>query len=314
MTPDTASEYALMSEGGAIDSRRLQVFLAAARTSSFVAAAEMLRLVPSAVSHAIRTLEEEFECSLFKRHGPRVTLTRAGIRLMPLAEELLGRMAEVRRELAVIRGSGRFLRVMMPEAFCSGILPKILPDFMECFPSALFEVSSAEDDPQMSMKELVSGRTDLLLHQKQELGGEIVRRDLFQEAWGFYVASFHPWARGEIDLQALAQWPFLTPSAVAGRMCVERLGRLEQHQPRLWCLPSLGSVMDLTRVGQGVGVLPLRWASEALGAGELALLSLGTGPAMTWTWSCYWSGKMDPSWAGEVFMSLAGMMAQEEGD
>jgi DNA-binding transcriptional LysR family regulator len=59
----------------------LRVFDAAARLGSFKAAAEELGVSPTAVSHQIRSLEEQLSLALFVRRTRRVELTEAGTRL-----------------------------------------------------------------------------------------------------------------------------------------------------------------------------------------------------------------------------------------
>lgn len=56
----------------------LRSFEAAGRTGSFRAAAEELGLTPSAVSHAIRKLEDQLGASLFFRTGRSIALTTEG--------------------------------------------------------------------------------------------------------------------------------------------------------------------------------------------------------------------------------------------
>lgn len=56
----------------------LQLFEAAARTSSFKLAAEELFITPSAVSHQIKTLEETLGMQLFQRKSRGVELNTAG--------------------------------------------------------------------------------------------------------------------------------------------------------------------------------------------------------------------------------------------
>jgi LysR family glycine cleavage system transcriptional activator len=60
----------------------LRAFEAAARTSSFRAASEELAISPSAVSHAIRKLEDQLGAALFERDGRKVRLNSAGEALM----------------------------------------------------------------------------------------------------------------------------------------------------------------------------------------------------------------------------------------
>lgn len=56
----------------------LRIFESAGRTGSFAAAADEVGLSPSAVSHAIRKLEETADVKLFMRTTRSITLTREG--------------------------------------------------------------------------------------------------------------------------------------------------------------------------------------------------------------------------------------------
>jgi LysR family glycine cleavage system transcriptional activator len=63
----------------------LRVFEAAGRLLSFTRAAEELHVTQAAVSHQIRSLEEQLGQPLFKRSTRRLNLTTAGQRLLPVA-------------------------------------------------------------------------------------------------------------------------------------------------------------------------------------------------------------------------------------
>jgi len=60
----------------------LQAFEAASRLGSFSRAAEELSLTPGAISRQIRQLEDWSALTLFKRNGPRVSLTDDGAALL----------------------------------------------------------------------------------------------------------------------------------------------------------------------------------------------------------------------------------------
>jgi DNA-binding transcriptional LysR family regulator len=299
-------------EPGAIDSRRLEVFLSAAQTESFAAAADRLSLTPSAVSHAIKTLEEEFDCNLFKRHGPRVKLTRAGIRLMPLAEELLSRMAQLRKEVAVIKGNPRSLRVMMPEPFCSLMLPKVLPDFMECFPRAFFEVVPRDEDEEQSTRRLLTGELDLLLDYSSKGNADVVRRDLYRESLRFYAAPFHALAHREaLEPATFEQHPLLVPDASSLQLVMDRIFKGQPMRSRIWQMPSTESARELARVGQAIALLPEHLASKHVAQGHLISLTVSA-PPLDRTCSAHWSARAELSWAAEVFVSLVELVAQED--
>lgn len=70
----------------------LRAFEAAARTGSFRTAADDLSLTPSAVSHAIRGLEQALGATLFLREGRSIRLTNEGRTLMRHVERGFGEL------------------------------------------------------------------------------------------------------------------------------------------------------------------------------------------------------------------------------
>ena len=73
--------------------KQLRAFCEAARHGSISGAAKAVGISQPAVSHQVRTLEEEFGVVLFERRGPRIALTQVGERLyesaMPLVQSVL---------------------------------------------------------------------------------------------------------------------------------------------------------------------------------------------------------------------------------
>lgn len=83
-----------------LDSRKLLAFTTLARIGSFTLAAHELNLTQSAISHAIKSLEDELECRLFERLGRRVTLTAPGKQLLEHAHKIIAEMQSARDDLA----------------------------------------------------------------------------------------------------------------------------------------------------------------------------------------------------------------------
>ena len=81
---------------------QLLVLDAIDRHGTFAKAAASLHRVPSAVSYAVRTLEEQLEVPVFERTGNRAVLTPAGRRLLRAARDVLleaHRLEQVAQEL-----------------------------------------------------------------------------------------------------------------------------------------------------------------------------------------------------------------------
>ncbi|MDD2763838.1 MAG: LysR family transcriptional regulator [Opitutaceae bacterium] len=82
-----------------LDSRKLLAFATLARCGSFTQTARELFLTQSAVSHAIKSLEQELGCRLFDRLGRKARLTPAGQRLLAHADLILAEMQHARADL-----------------------------------------------------------------------------------------------------------------------------------------------------------------------------------------------------------------------
>ena len=85
-----------------LDSRKLLVFSTLARCGSFTQTARELYLTQSAVSHAIKALEEELDIRLFDRLGRQAQLTPAGQRLLAYADRILDEMRRAREDLTTL--------------------------------------------------------------------------------------------------------------------------------------------------------------------------------------------------------------------
>ena len=106
----------------------LRAFEAAARTGSFQDAAVELRLTPSAVSHAVRKLEQQMGVVLFSRKTRLVTLSADGAAFM----RHIGPAFEgIRRGLALVSACGpRILRVHSAPSFAAQWLAPRLSRFL----------------------------------------------------------------------------------------------------------------------------------------------------------------------------------------
>ena len=82
---------------------QLQVLDAIERLGTFARAAEELHRVPSAVSYAVKSLEEQLGVRLFERLGNRTRLTAEGRRVLEAGREVLDKARELERVAFVMR-------------------------------------------------------------------------------------------------------------------------------------------------------------------------------------------------------------------
>ncbi len=147
----------------------LSTLLAVAEERSFTRAAKRLGVSPSAVSHAMRGLEERLGVRLLARTTRSVAPTEAG-------EQLLARLrpalTEVRDALGQITGlrdtpAGR-VRLLMPRFAVESVLAPKLAQFAREYPDILLDVTT--DDSRM---DIVAGGFDAGIHL-----GEYIAKDM----------------------------------------------------------------------------------------------------------------------------------------
>ncbi len=105
--------------------RELRTFLAIARCGSFAAAGNTIGLTQSAVSAQIRNLEEALGLRLFDRTGRSAHLNAAGLRALPLAEQILETFALMGQPESLDDYRGE-LRIGAIGTVQTGLLPAVL--------------------------------------------------------------------------------------------------------------------------------------------------------------------------------------------
>jgi LysR family transcriptional regulator, glycine cleavage system transcriptional activator len=121
----------------------LRIFEAAGRTGSFRAAAAELNLTPSAVSHAIRKLEQVLGIALFDRDTRNVRLSYEGEALMRHVSRAFD---ELRRGMEVVSTRGpRLLRLHCAPSFAAQWLTPRLAGFMKHHPGVELRLAAGTD-------------------------------------------------------------------------------------------------------------------------------------------------------------------------
>jgi DNA-binding transcriptional LysR family regulator len=120
---------------------QLQAFLAVARLRSFSGAARELGVSRSAVSQAVRQLEEQLRVGLLARTTRSVSLTDAGRRLVESAGPALGQVLAALTEVSAQPGEtvGR-VRLSVPRTAVPYVITPVVPTFRERHPRIEVEV------------------------------------------------------------------------------------------------------------------------------------------------------------------------------
>src|SRR6202035_2117114 len=119
----------------------LPVIHCVARHRSFAAAAAELGMTPSAVSHAVRMVEDRFGMPLFARTPRSVSLTEAGARFIGAVEPALAEIDQAVEGLTAARGEVTgLLRINMPRGGLEMALIPILAKLARRHPRLTVDV------------------------------------------------------------------------------------------------------------------------------------------------------------------------------
>lgn len=260
-----------------METRLLKAFRAVAKHGGLVGAARELHLTRSALSHSLRSLEDEVGCRLFEREGRRLVLNQAGEQLLAGVEEPL---RSIERTAAAVKDLGRWgqgrLRIGAAVAACQHLLPPVLCRLRRENPNLHLRVETGD---MPSLLEGLQDRTiDLALGVVPEATVGLEIQPLFDDELLFVFAASHPWADGrplsaaEVARETLIVCGRATPTT----RLVERHLRNLGYEPRATLeVASVAVIKELVRLGLGVSVLAPWMIDTELVRGVLQVRPIG---------------------------------------
>jgi len=263
-----------------MDTRLLKMFSAVARHGSLGAAARQLHLTPSAVSHALKSLETELGCRLFDRAGKRMLLNQAGEQLLAQVEGPLSALDAAEDSVRRLAKWGQTrLRISAAASACEYLLPPVIRELKKSFSNITFQVESG--DMPDAVEGLRQNRTDLALGVAPPVSSGLEMRPLFTDELLFVFAPSHPWAAGDgitVDDMKRQALILYQRSSLTARMIEDYFRHLDIVPSTVMEMGSIAAIKELVRLKLGVSVLA-PWAVGAdLARGTLKMRPLGTRP------------------------------------
>jgi DNA-binding transcriptional LysR family regulator len=263
-----------------LDSRQLLAFVTVARRGSFTLAAKDLFLTQSAVSHAIKALEDELGHRMLDRVGKRVSLTQAGEQLLVHAQRILGEMDSARAGLEHLTnwGHGR-LRVGASVTACQYLLPSALREFRQSFPKCVIRIEPGDHLRQQEL--LREGQIDLAVMLRPEGDREFTFVPMFDDQLCFVVSPLHPWAgmpqvpRAQVAQETLILY---NKSSLTFRLLADYFREERVTLSNYIELGAMEAIKELAKTGVGVGVTAPWVARAEIAAGSLVAVPLGVRP------------------------------------
>jgi DNA-binding transcriptional LysR family regulator len=254
------------------DIRTLQVLMAVQSEKSYAGAARLLGLTRAAVSRNITEAEQRLNLRLTKRTTRRVELA-------PAATELLNRVAQplqhIESAIASLEDDQQALKgrinISVTHAYgCHFVLP-LLCEFARQHPQVDYSVSLSE-----AIENLVTSPLDLTIRMGSPEAENIIARRLRPVTIGVYAGAGFNVDMSIQELAAAQKIAFRVPGtqrlynwnleSVAGELYDFDLSR------QAFEVDSIEGVMELTRAGVGVALLPDYLAETELRQGKLIRL------------------------------------------
>lgn len=242
-----------------MDTQNLRAFTLVAENRSFSIAAQKLHLTQPAVSKRVALLEQQLDTQLFDRIGRSVSLTEAGVALLPHARNVHRELLDAEQSVRDLSGevSGR-LRLATSHHIGLHRLPPVLSELSKNYPRVQIDIEFMDSEQAY---ELVSqGKVELAvitLAPEDETG--LITQPVWHDPLDFLVGTEHPLAKSNnTALQQLSDWPAILPglNTYTGQI-IKAL--FEQHQVKLQISLAtnyLETIRMMTAVGLGWTVLP----------------------------------------------------------
>lgn len=120
----------------------LRAFEAAARHQNFSRAAQEIHLTHGAISHQVRSLEEELGLALFVRHGKRLSVTPEGAQFAAVLRKALDEIADAAQALQQSAGHQRLTVSSIPSFAARWLAPR-LGKFIDSHPEIELTLQSS---------------------------------------------------------------------------------------------------------------------------------------------------------------------------
>lgn len=139
---------------------QLRIFVAVAEREHLTQAAANLNLTPSAVSSAIRVLEERYGIALFHRTGRRIELTQTGRDFLGEARATLARAESADLFLTETGGLKRGALALAASQTVGGYwLPPLLVRFHETYPA--IDIRMSGGNTEQAAEAVLDGRAEM---------------------------------------------------------------------------------------------------------------------------------------------------------
>jgi DNA-binding transcriptional LysR family regulator len=243
-----------------LDWNLLRTYLAIGQERSISRAAARLFVTQSAVSKSLRRLEEQLDCALVLRKGPRFDLTQAGEEVLGIAQEMYGNVSRLGSAVEGVEEDivGK-VRVLSVSQVQSTLYDEFLADFHQMHPRVELEVEvMRSSDIQSSLNQKTASVGVGLCRFPQ---AKLERVPMMRQRYAFFCGKRHRlFGQRRLPLDALKGENFVsfTSDQLGGNLSPLTVFRDQQGFTGkiVASSPSFEEIRRLIIAGYGIGCLP----------------------------------------------------------
>jgi DNA-binding transcriptional LysR family regulator len=262
-----------------MDLNQLRMLVAVAELGNLTQAAEHLHLSQPAASAQIKSLEEEFGVTLFERRPTGLTLTRSGMSLLPMVQNLLAKVSDV---LATAKGlSGRVYGPIKLASVAAALDKSFLP-----LGEMLHFIRNSHPDLnievyQRSSRDVWIGVEDGTFDAGLAFGRRDARnlRSIVLQEVSYRIVAPIAWDASvcEAPWKELASLPWVT-CAMGGRhhdMAMQLFKKFDRQPDKIIHGDSEQVIIGLVTGGMGLGLMREELAMDAQANGKIRVIDKG---------------------------------------
>jgi DNA-binding transcriptional LysR family regulator len=289
--------------------RHLEYFVAVAEERNFTRAAARVRIVQSAVSAAIKSLERELGTPLLERTSRGVLLTDAGFALLPKARATLDAARDARDAVDEVHGGLRgTLRIgtMIGTMTMASLIdiPALMGRYHQSYPGVDLQLTTAPSGSRALAEAVAEGTHDMAfvsIPGAAPAGAAL--RDLASDILTLVVAADHPLAgQDHVSLEELDGQTFIDfPVGYGNRAVVDRAFAAARLTRRIAVeIANIADAADYVHHGLGIALLPHFIIADR---DDLARITV-TGADLKWPVSLAVPARRAPSAAARALMAM----------
>jgi DNA-binding transcriptional LysR family regulator len=238
--------------------KQVRYFMAAAQSGQFSQAAVALNVTQSAITAAIRQLEETLATRLFERHASGVALTTEGTRFLQHARNIMAAVEEAARSprsnSAAITGE---VRVGLTYTVAGYFMPPNHARFVRSHPGIRIELYEASRSA--IEQALIDGALDIAVILTSNLADhdKLDFETLMSSRRRLWLSDSHPLSdREEITLADVAEQPYIMLTVDEASRTAGRYWARTPFRPKVtFRTSSVEAVRSMVAAGMGVTIL-----------------------------------------------------------